>query len=263
MELEIQGKTALVTASSQGIGKAISCALAKEGMNVISCSRSIDRLEKAKQEIHNETKREVHTRLVDLSSIASVKRLMKELKTDFGNIDALVYNTGGPKIGGFFDLGPRDWDNSYNLILRSYQTMLHHLLPYMIRERWGRVIVIGSLSAKQTASQLVASNTFRPAVLGLNKSLSHEFANNGITFNTICPSGIVSQRLETLIEKRANTNNRTYEEEMKAYIDDIPSGRLGSPHEVANFVSFLVSNKASFITGGCFGIDGGSMKSIF
>ena len=263
MELGVSGKTALVTASSQGIGKAIACALVQEKVNVIICSRNFEKLARVRQEIYQKTSREVIVRTVDLSSVESVEKFLEDLQPYFTEISILVYNTGGPALGGFFDLEQVDWSNAYNLILRSYQMILLNLLPSMLQKEWGRVIAIGSLSSKQSANQLLISNTLRPAVLGFNKNLSIDFSCRGITFNTICPSGIKTLRVNELIEKRATIVGGSYEEEIKKYIGNIPAGRLGQPNEVADLVSFLVSERARFITGSCFSIDGGSLKSIF
>lgn len=261
MDLQINGKRALITASSKGLGKEIALTLAREGAEILLCSRNEERLRSVAREIKDQTGQVPEIHLVDLTERGSVEGFIKELH-DLP-IDILIYNVGGPPSGEFVDLGDSEWDTVYNAILLNYAAILKKLLPGMASRQWGRVLTVASVSVRQPLESLILSNVFRPAVAGLNKTLSNQFASSGITFNTICPGGIYTSRIVEVLEKRALAMKSTVESLKRSYMENIPMKRFGEPKEVADAVAFLVSQRASFITGTCLSIDGGMTKSIF
>jgi 3-oxoacyl-[acyl-carrier protein] reductase len=213
VDLEIKGKTALVTASSQGIGKAIAQVLAQEGAKVIVCSRSHEHLEQTIEEIKAVAVAEVYGYLVDLANPDSLQNFLSQIQTDAVQIDIFVYNTGGPKVGNFAQISPEDWEDAHHKILKSYYLLLQILVPEMIERGWGRVITIASASVRQSANGLFLSNVFRPAIAGINKSLANEYAEGGVTFNTICPSGIYTPRVEEVLSQKVELSHSTFEAE--------------------------------------------------
>lgn len=264
MDLKITGKTALVTASSRGLGKEIALTLAREGAQVIICSKEETHLQEAVTEIKEKTGQNVQHYIVDLNNEKSLQDfLMKVIDIEKNEIDILVYNVGGPPPGEFDQVSDDEWDKVYNSIIRNYRIIIKKILPHMIENSWGRIVTIASTSVRQPIENLLLSNVFRPAVAGLNKTLSNKYAHQGITFNTICPGGIYTLRIEEVLKKRVEITKMTIEEIQKQYIKQIPMQRFGKPQEVADAVAFIVSDLASFITGTSLSIDGGITKSIF
>lgn len=265
MDFKVSGRTVLVTASSDGIGKEIALTLATEGARVIICSRNELHLKNAAIEIKEKTGSVIQYYVVDLTNLESVKQFISSLMLDLKKtkIDILVYNVGGPISGDFDDFTDADWEIVYNSIIRNYVMIVKKLIPKMIENKWGRVVVVASVSVRQPVEDLLLSNVFRPAVAGLNKTLSNKYARFGITFNTVCPGGIYTARIEGVLKKRAEALTNSMEDSKKQYLELIPMRRFGEPVEVANAIAFLVSDCASFITGTCLSIDGGVTKSIF
>ncbi len=154
-------------------------------------------------------------------------------------------------------------EKSYDSMIKNYRLLLKHILPKMKKQKWGRVLVVASVSVRQPLESLIISNTFRPAIAGLNKTLSDQYASSNITFNTLCPGAIYTSRIEEVLQKRALLTNISFDEVKEQYLKQIPMGRFGSPDEVGEAAAFLISEKASFITGTCLSVDGGITRSIF
>lgn len=262
MNLNLTGKTALVTASSDGLGFAAALELAFEGADVIICSRDRDKLQAAAERIQSVTGREPVQACVDLRDSASVDACITSLKALGRNIDILVYNVGGPEPGTFEDTSAAAWDASYVDNITSYRTFLKSLLPGMTARGWGRVIAIASISAKQSLDGLTISNVFRPAIVGLTKTLAREYGTSGVTFNTVCPGGIFTSRIEQVLNRRAKNSGKNIKDLSDHYVADIPMKRFGKPEEVSAAIAFLASERASFINGVSLSIDGGLTRMI-
>lgn len=251
MDLGIKDKVALVLASSKGLGKAVALELAKEGAKVIICGTDIEALAITEKEINVVAVNKVFAIVCDITDEAQRKNLVEKSVQSFGAIEILVTNTGGPAAGPFEQFNLDDWKHLYNLLFLSAVDIIQQVLPGMKQKGWGRILTITSVAVKQPADNLISSNAVRTSLLGLVKSLSNEVAANGITVNNILPGYTSTNRLEGLIEKNPKVNGVK---------ETIPMKRFGKPEEFAAAAAFLVSNRASYITGQSLAVDGGWIK---
>lgn len=260
MDLHLTGKTALVLASSSGLGKAIAKELALEGANVMLTSRSKDKLLAAKEEIESISKGKVDYMVSDLTDGESIQHLVDVTRETFGPIRILVNNTGGPPAGSFDDLTDQNWQKAFDLTLLSYIRTIRAVLPDL-KENGGHILNNTSSSVKQPIDGLLLSNVFRMGVQGLTKSLSQELAKDGIMVNTIGAGRIETDRLTELDSSRAEREGKTTEEVQAAIKAHIPSGRYGEPEEFAKMAVFLVSGINTYVTGQTILVDGGLTKA--
>ncbi len=263
MELGIRGKTVLVTASSKGIGKAVAEGFAAEGCNVAICSRNKEALIDTSKEIRSKYKVEPFWGVCDLNSLKDIENLFEAVSKQFGKVDILVNNCGGPVPGFFSELSEQDWSNAFTQVLMSVVRLSHLVLPEMIKQEWGRIINITSVAVKQPVHNLMLSNSLRAGVTGFAKSLSNEVGNKNITVNNVAPGYTLTNRLYELAVNRAKISGKSHEEILADMSKDVPMNRLGSPDEIASLIVFLASSKASYITGTTIQVDGGSTKAIF
>jgi 3-oxoacyl-[acyl-carrier protein] reductase len=254
MDLGLKDKVAFVAASSQGLGKAVALELSKEGAKVIINGRKKESLEKTKREIEQETNGKVLVLVGDLSVTSDRKKIIDDALKAYGSIDILVTNTGGPPSGKFESFAEEDWDNAYKTLLASAVGLINGFLPGMKEKHWGRIIAITSQAVKQPVNNLILSNSVRASVAGLIKTLSNEVGQYGVTVNNVMPGYTETDRLKHLTE-----SNPSFESSAKA---EIPLGRFGKPEEFAAAVTFLASERASFITGVSLAVDGGWVKSL-
>lgn len=260
MDLKVDGKVALVTASSKGLGRAAAMALAREGAKVALCARS-DQLETTADDIRQETGAQVLAVRADLSKPDDVERLIKKTLDHFGRIDILIINAGGPPPGSFMDLTPEDWHSSLQLTLMSAVHLLYGCLPSMIEQGSGSIVTTQSYSVKQPIDNLVLSNSIRMAVIGLMKSLANEFGSKGIRVNSINPAWTWTNRVEQLMKDRAERSGRSLDEEAAQVSQDVPLGRMGTVEEFGQAIAWLASPAASFIHGHALMFDGGAVKA--
>jgi 3-oxoacyl-[acyl-carrier protein] reductase len=251
MDLGIHNKVALVLASSKGLGKAVAMELAKEGARVIICGTDVQALVATEAEIQAIAPGKVVSFVCDLTDEKQRKQLVEQSIAAFGNIEILVTNTGGPAAGGFEHFNLEDWKQLYNLLFLSAVDIIRQVLPAMKEKKHGRILTITSITVKQPVDNLISSNAVRTSLLGLVKSLSNEVAAYGITVNNLLPGYTQTNRLKHLIEKNPAVN------QVK---ETIPMKRFGTPEEFAAAAAFLVSERASYITGQSLAVDGGWIK---
>jgi len=253
MNLGLTNKIAFVTASSQGLGKSVALELAKEGAHLAICGRNLQQLIKAKKEIDKVGEGDVIALNGDLSSTIDRERMISEVIQYYKKVDILVTNTGGPPAGKFEDFDQQDWDKGYELLLGSVVSLIRGVLPGMKEQGWGRIITITSQAVKQPVENLILSNSIRASVVGLMKTLATELGPYNITVNNVMPGYTKTNRLKKLIE-----NNPSF----SSAIDEIPLKRFGNPEEFGAAVTFLASERASYITGVSLAVDGGWIKNI-
>lgn len=251
MDLGLENKVALVLASSKGLGKAVAIALAAEGAKVMICGTDEVALQDTEKEIALIAPNRIASFVCDLGQEQQRKQLVAKCEQTFGTIDVLVTNSGGPASGPFEQFSLQDWSSIYNLLFLSTVDIIQQVLPAMKQKGFGRILTITSVAVKQPADNLISSNAIRTSLLGLVKSLSNEVAPFGITVNNIMPGYTSTNRLKALIEKNPKV------EEVK---DSIPMKRFGTAAEFAAAAAFLVSEKASYITGQSLAVDGGWIK---
>lgn len=262
MDLGLKGKTALVAASSRGLGRAVADELAREGANLVMCARTVGPLEQAGRDIFKETRAEVVTVPTDLSEPDDVERLVETAKADFGRIDILVTNTGGPPPGPFESHSPEVWSDAVRQNLYSVLGLTRAVLPEMKEAGWGRIVNITSIAVKQPVDGLILSNSVRAAVTGFAKTLSNEVAPFGVTVNNVMPGYTRTERLEQLAADIAERTGMRIEKAIAGWETQIPMQRIGSPEEFAGIVAFLASERASYITGVSIPVDGGSIRAL-
>lgn len=262
MELGLKGRAAAVAASSRGLGRATARALAAEGASVALCGREEGRVQEAAEAIARETGARTLAVRADVGVAADCQAFVDRAAEAFGRLDVLVTNTGGPRPGSFEAAGDEDWDAAYRVTIANVVHLVRAALPHMRRRRWGRIVNIASLSARQPIDGLALSNTFRPAIVGLAKTLSNELGPDGILVNTVCPGYTRTDRLEEVAQARARATGTTPEEVMEALGRSAPLGRVAEPEEVAAVVAFLCSERASYVTGATLVVDGGATRGL-
>lgn len=263
MDLGIAGRRALVCGSTQGLGRAIAARLVAEGCRVVVNGRTEARTAAAATALARETGGEVVGLAADVGDRAAVTALVARADACFGGVDILVCNSGGPPSVLFADAQPDQWQGALDVSLLSAIHLCHATVPGMRSRRWGRVICLTSVAAKQAVPGLILSTTARAGVLGFSKTLADEVAADGVTVNAVCPGYMRTERLTELMEVRAARAGRTPEEVSAELVQTVPARRIGDPDELAAAVAFLVSEPARYITGAVLQVDGGSTRSIF
>ena len=257
MDLGISGKRAIILASSKGLGYGIATALAREGVEVLLCGRSKDRLASNCDVINAEGNGKADWLQADLTEPTFVDTITASVAEKFGGLDILVNNSGGPTPGTTQDITGEQLENYFIAMVARIITLTNALLPGMKAQGWGRIHTAASSGIIEPIANLALSNTLRPALAGWSKTLATEVAGDGITSNMLLPGSIATDRLDVLDGAAAQRTGRTMEEVRAEKQARIPIGRYGKVEEMANTVGFLCSDAASFINGQVIAVDGG------
>ncbi len=263
MNLNLKNKNVLVVAASSGIGRAIAEMFLEEECNVTICSSNKEKLEIASKEIKDKFKKDVFYVKCNINNPEEIKSTVKSVENNFGAIDILVNNCGGPKPGYFDDLNDEHWKNALDQVLLSAVRFTRLVLPNMKKNNWGRIINITSISVKQPIDNLLLSNSLQSGVTAFAKTLSNQVGQFNITVNNVAPGLTLTGRLEELAELRAKDSGVSKEEMLKQMASEIPLKRLASPKEVASAAVYLSSEIAGYITGQTIVVDGGFIKSTY
>ena len=263
MDFQIKGKTVLVTAASKGIGRATAELFIKEGCKVAICSSNKENLMKTAAEIKKQFSIEPLWEVCNINSPQDIENLVKFVNSEYGTIDILVNNCGGPVPGFFDDLDESKWANAFDQVLMSTVRFIKQVLPAMKEKHWGRIINITSLSVKQPVDNLILSNSFRSAVTAMAKTVSSEVGKYNITINNVAPGYTLTSRIYELAVERAKKSGESHEHVLAMMANEVPMKRLARPDEVAAAVVFLASEIAGYITGSTIGVDGGIIKSTY
>lgn len=262
MDLGLNGKRALVLASSRGLGLGIAKALASEGAHVLLVGRSGDRLAENCKAINAEGKGKADWVWGDLSEENFVEAMKAAVKEKLGGIDILVNNTGGPTPGTAEDMTADKLDTFFQSMVLRVITLTNAFLPQMKEQGFGRILTVASSGVFEPIANLALSNTLRSALVGWNKTIAAEVAGFGVTANMLLPGRIHTDRIDELDGANAKRTGKSVEEIRAASLKTIPAGRLGRVEEFAAAGAFLCSVPASYVTGTMLRVDGGASRSI-
>jgi 3-oxoacyl-[acyl-carrier protein] reductase len=262
VDLGLKGKVALVAASSKGLGRAVAEELAAEGAHLVLCARGKETLEQTAESIRKRTAVKVVAVGADVSDPKDAARVVKAAFDEFGKVDILVTNSGGPPSGPFESLTSEMWDAAIRLLLKSAVELTRAVLPGMKERRWGRILNITSIAAKQPIEGLMLSNSLRAAVIGFARTLANEVAPFGVTVNNLLPGFTRTDRVQELARATGGKAGASNTDIVARWEKEIPMGRLGEPREFAALAAFLASERASYITGSSIAVDGGWIRSL-
>ncbi|HZU12594.1 MAG TPA: SDR family oxidoreductase [Chloroflexota bacterium] len=262
MNLGLEGKVAVVAASSAGIGRAAATQFAREGARVVMNGRTAATLHEAAQAVRDSTGADVAEVVADMADANGPASLIQRAVERFDGVDVLVTNAGGPPAGKFDALSDTDWEKAFQLTLMSAVRLIRAALPHLSRTQ-GSVVNVQSWVVKQPDPVMVLSDSLRVAVVALSKALADECAGNGVRFNTVGPGQIWTQRQMDLTRLQAEREGTTFEDARARRAAGIPMKRFGSPEDMGNAIAFLASPAAGYITGQTLLIDGGLARFLF
>lgn len=262
MDFGLKDRVALIAGASRGIGYAAARELAREGARVFLCSRDETRASEAAQKIHEETGANVAGIAADVTDGGQVEAFVNLVLERAGRVDICVTNAGGPPAGVFADIELDMFRQAFEQNALSAIRFAKLVLPGMLRQRWGRIINITSISAKQPIDGLLLSNTVRAGLTGWAKTVSNEVAAEGVTVNNVAPGYTLTERQDELAEVRGKAAGKSKQEIIDSWASQSPMRRMAKAEEIGAAVAFLASNRASYITGVTLQVDGGWVRGL-
>ncbi|MGA9532776.1 MAG: SDR family oxidoreductase [Anaerolineales bacterium] len=260
MDLGLEGKVALVSAASRGLGKSAALALAAEGADIAMCARS-ESIHSTAKEVEAASGQRAWSIQADLTRDDQVQAFVNGALEEFGQLDILIINAGGPPAGGFLDFTLEDWRAAIDLTIMSAVRLCYSAVPPMIEAGSGSIVATESYSVKQPIDNLILSNSLRLAVIGMMKTLANELGPKGIRVNSINPTWTQTERVDELMADRVKRNDSSVKEEKAKLATSIPLGRIGTVEEYGRTIAWLASPAASFIHGHALMFDGGEVKT--
>jgi len=262
MDLGLKDKVAVIGASSKGLGYAVAHRLAREGAKVALCARGEKELIAAAEQIQQESGTVVFAQPCDVTKPEAITAFVNVVRASLGPIDIMVTNAGGPPPGTFETLPVSAWQEAFELNMMSSVHMIREALPDMKAKQKGSILFMVSVSAIQPLPNLILSNAIRAGVIGLAKTLADEFAPFGIRVNSLCPGYYLTGRMEQVIRSQAEKTGVSYEKRLEQVQAQVPMGRLGRPEEFGDVAAFLVSERASYVSGLTMQVDGGMFRAL-
>ncbi len=262
MDLELNGKVAIIGGASRGLGRACAEVLAEEGARVAMCARTPGPLEQAADEIRAATGADIFTYAGDLDNEETIAELVAGAASHFGQIDIMVNNSGGPPQAYAKDSTEELWQVSANRSLFFFARMTREALPHLRAQGGGRIINILASTVYTPIPNLALSAATRMGVIGFMKNLADDLGHENILINNVCPGSIMSDRMMENVEDRARTQGIPLEDALAQRAEQTALKRIGEPRELAYLVAFLASSRSSYITGTTMLVDGGLVRSV-
>ena len=257
MDLGLKDRIAIVTGGNRGIGYAISAGLLNEGANVVVASLDPARNAKAVETLKVKSNGRVFGMPTDLNDPAAVEALFKKTLKEFGRLDILVNNATNISPGSFFAMTEENWDQAFNNKLRGAVRCIRHAVPPMRERQWGRIVNVSGGAAWTPQLGAIATGVNNAAVQNLTVALANELGKDGILVNAIVPTAVRTDRHDKNIRDTMAQTGQSEAEVLKPRVAKIPVGRMGTAEEIANVVVFLASERASFVNGSAWAVDGG------
>ena len=260
MKIELSGKKALIGGSSKGIGLGIAKQLAESGASVCLMARNETKLKEIVSKLPSSENQNHDYLVVDFSDFDGFKIIIEEY-VDKNRIDILINNTQGPPAGNSLSKDIESYQEAFDLLFKSVVYTTSLIVPKMLKNKWGRIINVTSVSVKEPLNYLVLSNSIRSAVVAWAKSLSVDVGKDGVTVNSILTGYFDTERIKDLNKEKSKSLNISENEVLEKMKSLVPINRLGKTEEYGYLVSFLSSDKAAYINGASIPIDGGLLKS--
>lgn len=260
MNIDLTGRVALVTAASRGLGFACANALAQAGAKVAICSRSMDNVTAAAQEISAHAKEQVLPVVADLACATDIDNMHEKVIRELGEVDILVVSTAHPPTMPFSRATDEDWELGHKLLVEAPRRLARHVVNGMAEREYGRILFIGSIFGREAEASSVIQSTYRAGLNGLTKCISTEYASRGVTTNVLCPGYFTTPLVQNLAQQYADEQGVPLERVLDDWRSASPANQFGKPEDLGAFVAFLCSQHGNFFQGTALTIDGGAVR---